>query len=50
MRRLLYHVERVRPVILYPFALILGFLLAYAWYLVLVGIILPVFVQLVGAD
>ena len=50
MRRLLYHGGRVRPVILYPFALILGLLLAYAWWLVLVGIILPVFVQLVGAD
>ena len=50
MRPLLYHAGRVRPVIVYPFALILGFLLAYAWYLVIVGIILPVFVQLVGAD
>ena len=50
MRPPLYLADRVRPVILYPFALILGFLLAYAWYLVLVGIILPVFVQLVGAD
>ena len=48
MRRLLHLAERVRPVILYLFALILGFLLAYAWYLVLVGIILPVFVQLLG--
>ena len=50
MERLLDRVGRVRPVILYPFALILGFLLAYAWWLVIVGVILPVFVQLVGAD
>jgi hypothetical protein len=50
MRRLLHHAGRARPVILYPFAAILGILFAYAWWLVLVGIILPVFVQLVGAD
>ena len=50
MERLLDRVGRVRPVILYPFAVILGFLLAYAWWLVIVGVILPVFVQLVGAD
>ena len=50
MERLLDRVWRVRPVILYPFALILGFLLAYAWWLVIVGVILPVFVRLVGAD
>jgi len=50
MRRLLDHAGRVRPVILYPFALILGFLLAYAWWLVIVGIILPVFATVVGAD
>ena len=50
MERLLDRVGRVRPVILYPFAAMLGFLLAYAWWLVIVGVILPVFVQLVGAD
>jgi hypothetical protein len=50
MRRPLYSAGRAVPVVLYPFALILGFLLAYAWWLVLVGIILPVFVQVVGAD
>jgi len=50
MRRLLYHEGRARAVILYPFALILGFLVAYAWWLVLVGIILPVFATVVGAD
>jgi hypothetical protein len=50
MRRLVYHAGQAGPVILYPLALILGFLIAYAWYLVIVGIILPVFVQLVGAD
>jgi hypothetical protein len=50
MRRPLYSGGRAVPVVLYPFALILGFLLAYAWWLVLVGIILPVFVQVVGAD
>jgi hypothetical protein len=48
--RLLYHAGRARPVILHPFALILGFLLAYAWWLVLVGIILPIFAHVVGAD
>ena len=50
MRRLVYHAGQAGPVILYPLALILGFLIAYAWYLVIAGIILPVFVQLVGAD
>jgi len=50
MRRLLYLEGRARAVILFPFALILGFLVAYAWWLVLVGIILPVFVTVVGAD
>ena len=50
MRRLLYHAGRAGPVILYPFALILGCLLWYGAWLVLVGIILPVFVQVVGAD
>ena len=50
MRRLLSHAGRVKPVIVYPFALILSILLAYAWYLVVVGIILSVFVRLVGAD
>ena len=50
MRGLLEHAERVRPVIVYPFALIFGFLVAYAWYLVIVGIILPAFLELVGAD
>jgi hypothetical protein len=49
MRRLLDHAG-LKPVVLYPFAVILGFLLAYAWYLIIVGIILPVFVHLVGAD
>jgi hypothetical protein len=49
MRRLLYHAGQASPVILYPFALILGFLLAFAWWLVLVGIILPVFATMVGA-
>ena len=50
MRRLLYDAGQAGPVILYPLALILGFLLAYGWWLVLVGIILPVFAQVVGAD
>ncbi len=50
MRGLLEQAERVRPVIVYPFALIFGFLVAYAWYLVIVGIVLPAFVELVGAD
>ena len=52
MRRLLYHAGQagVRPVVLFPFAMILGCLLAYGWWLVLVGIILPVFAQVVGAD
>jgi hypothetical protein len=50
MRRLLYHAGRAGPVILYPFALILGCLLWYGAWLVLVEIILPVFVQVVGAD
>jgi len=49
MERLLDRAGRVRP-ILYPFAVILGFLLAYAWWLVIVGVILPAFVRLVGAD
>jgi hypothetical protein len=30
--------------------LIAGFLVAYAWWLVLVGIVLPVFATAVGAD
>ena len=50
MRRLLYHQGQAGPVLLYPLALILGFLLAYTWWLVLVGIVLPVFAQVVGAD
>jgi len=50
MLRLVYDDERVRPVILYPFALLAGFLLAYAWWLVLVEIILPVFTTVGGAD
>ncbi len=51
MRRLLHHTEgQARRVILYPLTLILGFLLAYAWWLILVGIILPVFAAVVGAD
>ena len=50
MRRLLYHGGQAGPNVLYPLALILGFLLAYGWWLVLVGIILPVFAQVVGAD
>jgi hypothetical protein len=49
MRRLLEHAQ-ARPVFTYPLALILGFLLAYAWWLVLVGVVLPVFAQVVGAD
>ena len=48
MRLLLVHAGRARPIILHPFAVILSFLLAYAWYLIIVGIILPLFVQLVG--
>jgi hypothetical protein len=50
MRRLVYHAGQAGPVILYPVALIGGFLVAYAWWLVLVGIILPVFATVVGAD
>jgi hypothetical protein len=50
MRRLLSHAGWETPVILYPFGAILGFLVAYAWWLVLVGVILPVFAQVVGAD
>jgi hypothetical protein len=50
MQPLLHQAGRVRPVILFPFAAILGVLVAYVWWLVLVGVILPVFVQLVGAD
>jgi hypothetical protein len=51
MRRLLDHVgrARVRPAALYPLAVIVGSL-AYGWYLVLVGIVLPVFAEAVGAD
>jgi hypothetical protein len=50
MRRLLYNEGQVGPLILYPLTLILSFLLAYGWWLAVVGIILPVFVQVVGAD
>jgi hypothetical protein len=50
MRQLLHDAGRARPVIVYPVALILGFVLAYGWWLFLVGIILPVFAQAVGAD
>lgn len=50
MRRLLDDEGQPGPLILYPFALILGSLLAYGWWLVLVGIILPVFARVVGAD
>jgi hypothetical protein len=50
MRRLLSHAGQAGPVIVYPLAVIFGFLLAYAWWLVLVGIILPVFAHAVGAD
>ena len=48
MGQLLDHAGRAR--LLFPSALILGFLLAYTWWLVIVGIILPVFAQVVGAD
>ena len=40
----------LRPVILYPLALTGAFLVAYTWYLVIVGVILPIFVRFVGAD
>ena len=50
MQRLRSHAEWAKPIIGYPFAVILGFLVAYAWWLVLVGIILPVFAQVIGAD
>ena len=50
MRRLFFHAEQGGPFILYPLALILGLLLAYGWWLVVVGVILPAFTQLVGAD
>jgi hypothetical protein len=50
MRRLLSDAGRIGPVILYPSALILGFLLAYGWWLVLVGVVLPVVAKVVGAD
>jgi hypothetical protein len=50
MKRLLSHEEQAGPLLLYPVALIFGFLLAYAWWLVLVGILLPVFARVVGAD
>jgi hypothetical protein len=48
MRRLLTHAVPAKPVILFPIALILGFLLAYTWYLVIAGIILPAFAQVSG--
>jgi hypothetical protein len=50
MRWLRYHEGRAKPLILYPFAVILGLLTAYAWYLVIIGIILPLFAHVVGAD
>jgi hypothetical protein len=50
MRRPLDEAGRAGPVILNPVALIFGVLLAYGWWLVVVGIILPVFAQVVGAD
>lgn len=50
MQRQLYQAGRAKPVIQYSLTAILGLLLAYAWYLVIVGIILPVFAQVVGAD
>lgn len=50
MRRLSYDAGHAGVVILYPLALILGVLVAYVWWLVLVGIILPVFAQVVGSD
>jgi hypothetical protein len=40
----------VRSVIRFPFVPIGGFLLAYASYMVIVVIILPVLVRAVGAD
>ena len=50
MRSLFHNERRMRPVILVPFAAIGGVLLAYAWYLVIVGVILPLFTRLIGAD
>jgi hypothetical protein len=50
MRRLLFPAGQARSIILYPSAVILGSLLAYAWYLVIVGVILRVFAQMAGAD
>jgi hypothetical protein len=50
MRRLLSRARPAGPVVVYPLALALGLLVAYAWWLVLVGIVLPVFAQVVGAD
>jgi hypothetical protein len=50
MRRLLSHSGQAVAVIVYPVALILGVLVAYVWWLILVGVILPVFARVVGAD
>jgi hypothetical protein len=50
MRRRLTHAGKAPPLVLYPLALISGVVLAYAWWLVLVGFVLPVFAEMVGAD
>jgi hypothetical protein len=49
MRRLFYHEGQAGP-LLFPLAMIVSFLLAYTWYLVIVGIVLPTLARVVGAD
>ena len=50
MRPLLDLGGKAGAVVVYPVAVILGVLVAYAWWLVLVGVVLPVFATVVGAD
>jgi hypothetical protein len=50
MRPLLDLGRKAGALVLYPVALLLAVLVAYAWLLVLVGIVLPIFATLVGAD
>ena len=50
MRRLLFHLGHARPVLIYPIAAIVGVLAALTWYMVIVGVILPVIAGTGGPD
>ena len=49
MRRLLFHPGQAKPV-LYVLAAIVGVLEAVAWYMFIVGVILPLIAEMGGPD